>query len=269
MPASADARWTTLWYSRSMEMNVRLAAFVVAASLGVATSSSAAHADAAGDKVLASVDAALNKATTLRLDIDSVNAEPGKPERTISFQQWTKADKYYAEYGSPADMKGLKLLVLSAADAYAYLPSFLKVRRIVTGTAADLAFFGMMFGVDDFWRTRYAPTYDATIASDSPKEWKLTLTAKAGQKPRSPKIEMIVAKDHAVPTELKFFDDKGALTKTETRTGYSCEGDVCTPGERKSIDAKNAAHWTKLVTKSRKVNAEIADKIFTKANLGD
>src|SRR5260221_132835 len=74
------------------------------------------------------------------------------------------------------------------------------------------------------------------IASEDAAAWTLVLTPKAGQATTYAKIEVTVVKDKKVPSELKYFNAEGKHTKTETRTGYSCEGDVCTPGELKMHD---------------------------------
>jgi hypothetical protein len=68
--------------------------------------------------------------------------------------------------------------------------------------------------------------------------------------------------------ELKYFNADGKNIKTETRSGLTCEGDVCTPAEIKMSDNVKGA-WTKLVAKSRKINAEISDDVFSQRNLGE
>ena len=89
-----------------------------------------------------------------------------------------------------------------------------------------------------------------------------------GQEAPYARIEVLVNKDHMVPAQLKYFNADGTNVKTETRTGYTCEGDVCTPGELKMTDNVKG-NWTKLIAKSRKVNVEISDDAFTQRNLGE
>ena len=114
----------------------------------------------------------------------------------------------------------------------------------------------------------YGNEYTGQISSEDAASYKLTLTPKAGKETPYGKIEVTIAKDHNVPSELKYFNAEGKNVKTETRTNYSCEGDVCTPGELKMTDNIKGA-WTKLVAKSRKVNQEISDDVFTQRNLGE
>jgi len=242
-------------------------AVIMGVGLAVFTLSGVARADAAGDKALASVEVSLNKAKTLYFDYEVVNAEPGKPERKMELETRTKGDKLFSEFLAPADMKGTKLLVLASDQMYVYLPAFGKVRRIASNTK-DQGFMGMSFSLGDLYRTHYTAQYTAVIASETPKEWKLTLTPKPAQTVDYAKIQMTVARDRAVPTELQYFDAAGKNVKTETRTNYTCEGDVCAPGERKLVDNTKTS-WTKLVVKKRKVNESMSDDLFTKRNLGE
>jgi outer membrane lipoprotein-sorting protein len=241
----------------------------LAAAAALTVSHSApARADAAGDAVLAKIDAAMNKAKTLMFDYEITNkAGPDKDERTMAMSVKLKGDKRYTEFSSPADMKGTKVLIISPTEMYVYLPSFSKVRRIASHTK-DQGFLGLTFSQDDMATTRYGDAYTASVLSDDAATTKLSLTPKAGKETAYGKIEITITKDHMVISELKYFNAEGNNVKTETRTGYSCEGDVCTPGELKMTDIAKSA-WTKLTAKSRKVNAEISDEVFTKRNLGE
>jgi hypothetical protein len=141
------------------------------------------------------------------------------------------------------------------------------VRRIASHTK-DQGFLGLSFSQDDMATTAYGADYTATIGSEDAANYKLVLTPKTGKETAYGKIEVTVAKDKTVPSELKYFNAEGKNIKTETRTGYSCEGDVCTPGELKMTD-NIKGNWTKLTAKTRKVNAEISDDVFTQRNLGE
>ncbi len=219
-----------------------------------------ALADPAGDAALASLDAAMNRAKTLTFDYEIVNKEAGKDERTMAMKVLLKGEKRLTEFSSPADMKGTKVLILSPTQMWVYLPAFGKVRRIASHTK-DQGFLGLSFSQDDMATTSYSALYTGALAGDT-----LTLTPRVPEAPYS-KIEIQMNKDHT-PAQLRYFNADGANVKTETRTGYSCEGDVCTPGELKMTNNVKG-NWTKLVAKSRKVNAEISDDVFSQRNLGE
>ena len=248
-----------------MKMLSRLALPVAAAACAVLAHPAPARADGAGDAVLAQMDAAMNKHKTLIFDYEIVNKEPGKDERTMAMSVKLKGEKRYSEFSSPADMKGTKVLILSPTQMYVYLPAFGKVRRIASHTK-DQGFLGLTFSQDDMATTRYGALYQASIASETGSEWNLVLTPKGSEAPYT-KIEVTVTKDHKVPAQLKYFSD-ATNVKTEVRSGYSCEGDVCTPGELKMTDNVKGA-WTKLISKSRKVNGAISDDVFSQRNLGE
>lgn len=238
-----------------------------AAALACLSLSAGARADAAGDAVLAKVDAAANRAKTLQLEYQIVNQEAGKPERTLAMQVKLKGEKRFTEFSAPADMKGTKVLVLSPTQMYVYLPAFGKVRRIATSTK-DQGFLGLAFSQFDLASARLADAYAASVLGETATEWRLELKPKAGQQTPYAKIEVTVDKQKALPTELKYFAADGKNIKTETRSGYTCEGEVCTAGEQKMTDNVKGSS-TKLVRKSVKIDAPIADDVFSQRNLGE
>jgi outer membrane lipoprotein-sorting protein len=242
--------------------------FLGAAALCAAAWSAPAQADAAGDKVLASVDAAMNRAQTHYFNYEVTNQEPGKGEKKMELEVRLKGEKRLTEFLAPGDMKGTKVLVLSATQMYVFLPAFGKVRRI-TNSVTDQGFLGLAFSQDDLATQSYSPGYTAQITAETPAEYTVVATPKGGQTPPYPKIEMKVAKDRMLPTELKYFNAAGTHMKTETRTGYTCEGNICTPGELKMVDHTKGGLWTKMTRKKWKVNEPMSDDLFSKRSLGE
>ncbi|NUQ72724.1 MAG: outer membrane lipoprotein-sorting protein [Polyangiaceae bacterium] len=237
-----------------------------ASALAFMAMTSQASADAAGDKVLASVDAALNRWKTQYIKYDVTNQEPGKAERKLELEVKLKGEKRLTEFLAPADMKGTKVLILSSTQMYVYLPAFGKVRRIAS-SVTDQGFMGLTFTQTDLSLTRYTGMYTAQIASESGDSWKLVATPKAGQEVPYAKIEMTIAKQNTLPTELRYFNASGTHMKTENRSGYTCEGNVCTPSEMKMVDHTKGGHWTRLMRTAWKVNESIADEVFSKRSL--
>jgi hypothetical protein len=225
------------------------------------------HADGAGDGLLTTADSVMNKARTLSFDYDIINKEAGKDERTLAMHIQLKGEKRLTEFSAPADMKGTKVLILSSTQMYVYLPSFGKVRRIASHTK-DQGFLGLAFSQDDMATTAYGPLYSAAVTGDSGGQTTLTLTPKAGVDTPYAKIELTINKDKNTVAQLKYYNGDGTNVKTETRSNYDCSSDVCTPGELKMVDNVKG-NWTKLVAKSRKVNEEISDDVFSQRNLGE
>ena len=238
---------------------------IAATTLALGLSQAPAHADDAGDKSLTAAETAMNKAKSHYFEYEATTTEAGKADKKVGLNVWIKAEKRLTEFTSPADLKGTKVLILSPTEMYVYLPAFGKVRRIASHTS-DQSAFGMAFSQGDLATQKYSGQYSAAQTSSSDKEVKLTLTPKSGQTTDYGKIEMTVAKDNNVPTEIKYYNSEGKLTKTETRTGYTCESSVCTPGTLKMVDhTKNLT--TTLVRKKWKVNDTISDETFSKRNL--
>lgn len=240
---------------------------IVSAFLVTLLAAATAHADAAGDAALAKIDEAQNRAKTLEIQYQVVNQEPGKAQATRALTVRIKGEKRYAEFTAPADMKGTKVLILSATEMYVYLPAFGKVRRLSDDGLAQ-GFMGMTFSANDFV-TRYGDVYTGAVASENAGQMQLVATPKPGQKAPYAKIEITVAKDRMLPTLLKYYDGTKKNVKTEERTTYTCEGNVCTAGEQKMTDNTKSGAWTKMVRKSWKVNPNLSDEMFSKRNLGE
>lgn len=233
----------------------------------VTLAAATAAADTAGDAALATVDQALNRAKSHRFEYEAITLEPGHGEKKLGINVWWKGDRRLTEFTAPADLKGTKVLVLSPTEMYAFLPAFGKVRRIASHTT-DQSAFGMAFSQDDLATQKYTPDYTAQIASEDDKEQKLVLTPKPGQKTGYGKLEMTVLKDMKVPSEIKYYGESGGnLVKTETRTGYTCESDVCVPGELKMVDHQKGEMSTRMIRKMWKLNESFADDLLSKRSL--
>lgn len=239
---------------------------IAATTVTIALSHGAAQADSAGDAALTKVEAAMNKAKSHYFEYEAATTETGKAEKKVGLNVWIRGDKRMTEFTAPADLKGTKVLILSASEMYVYLPAFGKVRRIASHTT-DQSAFGMAFSQDELATQKYSGQYQAVVTTAGDKETKLTLTPKADQKPPYGKIELTASKDKNLPTEIKYYNTDGKLVKTETRTGYTCESDICTPGELKMVDHTKSGLTTKMTRKKWKVNESIADDVFSKRNL--
>lgn len=251
-----------------MSRSFRGGLLLAASALALMTHGGAALADADGDKVLTAMDGALNRAKTQYFEYDVIHQEPGKGERTLGLTVRRKGEKRVSEFTAPADMKGTKILVLSPTQMYVFLPAFGKVRRIAS-SVSDQGFMGLTFSQDDLASQAYGATYEAKIASESPTEYHLLVTPKAGQTTPYAKIEITVGKEKMLPTVLLYFNAGGTNVKTETRTGYTCEGDICAPGELKMVDNTKGGASTKLVRTKWKVNEAMSDDLFSKRALGE
>lgn len=235
-------------------MKARVAALAVVAC--ALTHSAPVWADPAGDDALDALDAATHRARSLAFSYEVVLRESGKDERTLALTQKQKGEKSWFEFGAPTDMKGTRVLILSPTQIYVFLPAFGTKVRHITNHPRGQAFMGLAFSPDDLAEVPLGPQYTATLA-DAGEQTKLVLVPRAGQETPYAKLEILASKDRSLPAELRYFDAAGKSVKTETRTGYTCEGDVCTPGERKMTVSDGS--WTRLVAKGRWVNQALSD----------
>lgn len=231
----------------------------------VAWASAVARADDAGDKIIAAMDTALNKAKALSFDYEIINKEAGKNVGALTMKVLCKGQKRLYEFTSPADMKGTKVLILSPAAMYVYLPAFGKVRRIASHTK-DQGFLGLCFSQDDLATSAYAADYSGTVIAETPAQVTVMLTPKASQEPAYAKIEVTLNKDGMVPSQLKYFNAAGANIKTQVCSGYTRGGDIYMPGELKMFDHIKG-NWTRLSVKRLQVNPEIPDSVFATRKL--
>ncbi len=235
----------------------------LAAALALLLAPAAARADAAGEAILAGVDAGQSRAKSHYFEYEATTTEPGRGEKRLALNVWIQGDKRLSEFTAPADLKGTRVLILSPTEMYAYLPAFGKVRRIASHTT-DQSAFGMVFSQDDLATLTYRQDYAATFISEDDKTSKIALVPKPGRNGYA-KLEMTVLKENKYPSEIKYFDSSGALLKTETRTGYTCESEVCTPGELTMVDKNGTS--TRLVRKKWQLNLAISDDLLSKRSL--
>ncbi|MFO0547420.1 MAG: outer membrane lipoprotein-sorting protein [Polyangiaceae bacterium] len=251
----------SLWARSILLASLTLAAVPVA----ITAVPSTALADDKGDKTLAAIDTAVFKAKTQYLEYEATIKVQDKADRQVQLGIWMKGDSRYTEFLGPSDVKGTKVLILSPTQMYVYLPAYKKVRRIASHVT-DQGFMGMNFTQDEMSIAAYSRMYTATVDSSDGKVTKLTLTAKKDSDAPYPKIQMTVDGKN-LPSEIKYFSDSGAHIKTETRSNYTCEGDVCAPKELKMVDHTKSNASTTLVRKAWKVNPDIPDSRFSKRAL--
>jgi len=226
---------------------------------------SAAHAED-GDAILKRVDEAMNRAKDQFFAYDVIDKQPGKNERTLGLEVDLKGEKRLTKFTRPADVKGTRVLILSQTQMYIYLPAYKKVRRIASHVT-NQGFMGTTYSNDDMALTTFADKYAAKLAKEAAESWTLELTAKAGGEAPYPKLVVEIGKKLNLPDKLDYYNGDGVLTKTELRTGYDCQGKICTAKEQQMTDHSANGHWTKLVRTEWKVDRGISDEVFSKRSL--
>jgi len=222
-----------------------------------------ARANKKGDEVLALMDAAMTRAVDQRFVYDVVTQEPGKKPRTLTIEVTVKGDKWRRiDFLAPGDVKGMTVLVRSKSKMYVYLPAYRKVRRVASHVKAQ-GFMGTTFSQDEMSTVKYSPHYSARLLREDKDHWVLELERKKGAEVLYKKLEMDVLKKYHQPSEIRYFNDKGQKVKTETRTGYSCQGKVCNAAVMRMTRHARNDTWSEFRRKKWTVNTGVSDRFFT------
>jgi len=219
-----------------------------------------------GPGVLVKMDESMSRAIDQYFEYDVVNEEKGRDPKVMELDVWIKGEMRLTEFQAPGDMKGTKALVRSYDQMYIYLPAYNKVRRVASSMTSG-GFMGTTFSNDDISTVLYGPVYEGALDSETDAAWVLVLTPRADAKTAYGKLLVTVDKKFIQPTTIQYFNRKDQHIKTETRSGYTCEGDVCNAESMKMVDHTRGDASTELVRRSWKVNTGIGDDEFSVRSL--
>jgi hypothetical protein len=235
--------------------------------LGACVLSSGALAGDADD-VLLKMDKAMGSSEDLFIRYDVINQEPGKKEpREMSFTTMVQGDKSLTEFQAPGDLKGTRILVLSRAQMYIYLPAYRKVRRIASHMTQQ-GFMGTTYSNDDMSSSPLGDIYQAvTFIGETDGSWDIELGPKPETETPYPKVVVTVDKTTKQPIVLKYFNEGGVNIKTEKRSDFECEGEVCVPGVLRMEDHTRNGAWTEMRRQEYKINPGFEAEVFTTRHL--
>lgn len=220
-----------------------------------------------GDEVVKRMDQAFTRAADQSFDFDLITTEPGKGERRMTYHVDIKGTSFRrVEFLSPGDVKGMRILVVSVNQMYVYMPAFRKVRRIASHVR-NQGFMGTAYSYDEMSIVTYGNVFSAKLVSESDKDWTIEMERRPGQEFSYPRLKMVVSKEYSQPTRIEYYNDKGALLKTEERSDYECAENLCNPRLMKLVDHTRNDLTTRMVRKSWKRNSGIPDSFFTQRSL--
>lgn len=219
-----------------------------------------------GDQVLEQLDAGLAKTKDQILTVEMLVEDPGRDPRRIGMQMHMRGDQRRVSFLYPGDMKGMRMLNISADQTYVYLPAFKKVRR-VAAHAKDQSMFGSDYGLDDFNTVALHRNFTGEITHEDEGSWTVRATPRAGVDTDYKRIELRVDKKRVVINELRYFDASGTNIRTEERGEYQCDNDVCVPRKTKMVDHRHDDHWTEVTVKDVKLNSNFSDQVFSLRDL--
>lgn len=226
-----------------------------------------ARADSAGEGIIAEMDAALTSATDQRYDYEMVTLEPSGKERVASFtvlikgRQWRRID-----FHRPGDIKGMRVLVRSLGQMYVYLPAYGKVRRVASHVR-DQGFMGSSFSHDEMSMATYGAELVGELAGETETTWKVIGRRRPESEYRYPRVVFTIRKDTKQPIELLYFNDKGSLVKSETRSDFACQGASCCPGLVTLVDHTRGDLKSTLRRLDWELNSGLPDSAFSVRHL--
>lgn len=238
---------------------------LLAATLALLTWSTDAHAGPAED-LLAKMEHVIGNFTDSTITFEVLNLKPGtQTPMSMGFIARVKGGKSLTEFTAPGDLKGTRVLSLSPTELYVWLPEFQKIRR-VTSSTTEQGFMGTVLTQQDMAPSAWGKLFDVTAMEDKGGEAVLTLKAKAGVDVSYKSVKLTIRKDIAVPVKVEYLSDTGALVRTETRDGYTCNNGYCLFGTMMMTDHARGA-WTQLRPKAVQLNTGLADDLFTQRSL--
>ncbi|MCO4744315.1 MAG: outer membrane lipoprotein-sorting protein [Proteobacteria bacterium] len=206
-----------------------------------------AFADDASD-LLSRIDEAAKRGDDLHLalSIETTDRRGQTVQRAMDI--WQKGDeKRLIRFAEPERLSGISLLVPDGETVYLYLPAYGKARRIV-GKARGDAFIGTDFAMEDLARLSWSTEYVATKTGENA----LTLTPADGAKPASPRVDLVVRAEDALPTTVEHFDASGAVVRRIQFSDY------------RDVDGRFVAHSVVVtdVTHTRSTHATVTEVAF-------
>ncbi len=216
-----------------------------------------------GERVLRLMDEAMTQAQDQSFIHEIVTQEPGKDPRRMKMRVYIKGKEWrWIEFLEPGDVKGMRILVRSVSQMYVYLPAYRKVRRVASHVRSQ-GFMGTTLCHDDISTVTYGPLFTARLLSENDTHWTIEANLKKGNDYPYPKLEFDVLKNVKQPSEIRYFNDKGAKVKTELRSKYECEGTICNPKKLRMVDHNRNGMWTEIVCHEWKINTGLKDSQFT------
>jgi Outer membrane lipoprotein-sorting protein len=240
---------------RRSSLALALVAGVVLGGAGVARAD--AEANALLERMDRATQGAANKVWICRMR--SIGTDGNVREGRFLMLQ-NASDKRLLRFLSPADMRNTAMLALGKGELYVYLPNDRRVRRLGT-SALNQTFLGSDFNAEDLGSVRLHDDYDARIIGRNGNETRLELTPKhASQWSR---VSAVVV-DHDLVSKFEFYDQKGKLSRTWTRTFERSKSryEAWVPTRMLMVN-EATKHATELIVEVGDSDKPISDEIFS------
>lgn len=219
-----------------------------------------------GAAVLKKVDKVENamKDTVIEMKMTLVDKSGDTKERKAKVMQKGETKRIF-KFLTPADIKGVGVLVLENDVIYFYMPAFGKTRRIASSAKND-TFMGTDFTFDDMGSLKYSDDYDVEKMETEEKRYILTLKPKPGKKKEYSSLKMYVNKSNFVFTRLEYYSKGEKLKKVLKKSKIKKKGKYWMAYKMVMKDVKKK-HKTIMEIESAKFDTGLEDDKFSQREL--
>ncbi len=198
------------------------------------------------------------------LAMELIDAKGNTKTRELTILQ-KGSDKKLIRFLSPADVRGVGLLVLEDDVMYLYMPAFAKIRRIASHVKNE-NFMGTDFTYDDMAQSDYVEKYTPTIEDETDQHYVLKLAPKPDSEIDYSHLVMWVNRKTMLPDKVEFYDSSANLLKILTQTNVQRIEGYLTPTHLEMEDVQEN-HKTVMELDNVVHDQELPDKRFTQRYL--
>jgi len=191
-------------------------------------------------------------------------------ERTMKVESWAEGkDKTLIRILEPAKDAGVATLKVDD-NIWNYLPKVDRTMKVPAGMMGG-SWMGSHFTNDDLVKeSRMADDYSGQItekpAANGTGQWTIELTPKPDAPVVWGKVVVKISPDK-IPTEITYFDEKGALVRTMSFSDITTVDGRAMPRVMTLVPADKPDEFTKIIYDQIDFNADIPDGTFTQQAL--
>ncbi len=187
---------------------------------------------------------------------------------TYTFTTYTKGnDKRSVRFHSPADMRGMGVVMKGRDEVYARLPDSNKVRRVGTHSKRQ-SFYGSDWAMDDMGMVNMAMDYDIVKIIDLKADNNTHVTLELKIKPTTdlpyPKLVIKIDKKRLLMDYIEYYNESGKHLKTQYRDTLKDLGNGYELYTHITVVDAATKHKTENNVFSEKINQNIPDETFSK-----
>jgi len=224
------------------------------------------------DSLLKRVDQQLNAFKDATFEFKLRIKEPSGEVSEIEFSTLQKGNKRLVRFLSPANLKGMGILVESADTMYALLPAYGNRVRRIGAHQMNQSFMGSDVNSDDMALVEFFPSYQPKLVATENGQAVLELTARPGKQAAFPRVKMWVEHKRALISRIEYMDQSGKRLRTQRREDYRQDNPPGTPahyspGKMVFVDEVRNKHESELLLLKSQINTGLSDDVFTVRSL--